>query len=168
MPSRFPVPFSSRELRAFDPVYELHREMNRLFDNALTGSSGTQGGGLVSMPRIDVRENEQELSICADLPGVKPSEVELRVEGDLLTISGEKKIESERKEENYHVMERGYGRFHRTVQLPFAPDPEKVLAECDHGVLTIHVPKQGQQEKSKRIEVRASEPGKQAEEPTKH
>ena len=176
MPSRFPIPFSSS--RTFDPLFELHREMNRLFDDVLTGApatGGSRGAGLVSMPRIDVRENDRELCVLAELPGVKPSEVELRVDGDMLTISGEKKLESEREQENVHVMERGYGRFHRMVQLPFAPNPDEVRAECDHGVLTIHVPKSAQQEKSRRIEVRGGAEqggtqvqGQKPEEPLKH
>ena len=158
MASRSLTPFSSsRELRGFDPLHELHREMDRLFD-VFTGApsrlmgAGSQAG-LMTMPRIDVREDEREIAVSAELPGVKPSEVDLRVEGDLLTISGEKKSETERKEENLTVMEHSFGRFRRTVQLPFAPDPEQVRAECDHGVLTIHVPRQPQQERSRRIEI---------------
>ena len=73
----------------------------------------------------------------ADLPGVKPSDVDVRLDGDMLTISGEKRMESERKEEDYQVMERSYGRFRRSIQLPFAPDPEQVRAECQDGVLTV-------------------------------
>ncbi|HMC15125.1 MAG TPA: Hsp20/alpha crystallin family protein [Albitalea sp.] len=163
MASRFPLPYSSsRELRSFDPLMELHREMNRLFDNLLSGPSGSAAGsegGMMTMPRIDVHEDERELCISAELPGVKPSEVDIRVEGDVLTISGEKKTETERKEENYHLMERGYGRFRRSVQLPFAPDPEQVRADCNHGVLTIHMPRQPQQERSRRIEVRETGSG---------
>jgi HSP20 family protein len=160
MASRFPVPYSSsRDLRSFDPLLELHREMDRLFDDVLGGPRGLAGGtptGAMSMPRIDVHEGEREVCISAELPGVKPSEVDVRVEGNVLTISGEKKTEADRKQEDYHVMERSYGRFRRTVQLPFAPDPQQVRAECDHGVLTIHMPKQAQLQRSRRIEVQAA------------
>lgn len=78
------------------------------------------------------------------------------LEGNVLIISGEKKTEADRKQEDYQVMERSYGRFRRTVQLPFAPDPEQVRAECDHGVLTIHMPKQAQLQRSRRIEVQGA------------
>jgi HSP20 family protein len=161
MASRYPVPFtSSRELRSFDPLLELHREMDRLFDNVF-GSPGTSmgsslQGGLTAMPRIDMQESEREICIWADLPGVKPSDVDVRVDGDMLTISGETKTESDRQQADFHVMERSRGRFQRRVQLPYAVDPDQVRAECDHGVLTVHLPKQAQQQKSRRIEVRGT------------
>lgn len=69
-------------------------------------------------------------------------------------MPGEKKSEVERKDENYHIKERGYGRFRRSVQLPFTPDPDQVHADCSQGVLTIRMPKQAQLERSRRIEVR--------------
>lgn len=173
MASRFPVPFSfGRSLSRIDPLFDLHREMNRLFDDVLSGTGslapGSSSAGLMAVPRIDVQEDEREICISAELPGVKPSEVDLRLEGDMLTISGEKKSESERSQQNYHVMERSYGRFQRTVQLPFAPDPQHVRADSHQGVLTIHLPKQAQQERSRRIEVRdaGSEPGEQRDEGT--
>jgi len=159
MPSRFPTIYSpSRDIRSFDPLLDLHREVDRLFDDVLSAPAGFGTGGIagaMSMPRIDVHEGERELCVSADVPGVKPSEVDVRVDGDMLTISGEKKFETDRKQEDYHVMERSYGRFRRTVQLPFAPDPNQVSAECDHGVLTIRMPRQAHQERSKRIEVRS-------------
>lgn len=163
MASRFLVPFStSRGLRAPEPFGELHREMNRLFDDfmggGLLGPQAQQGGmSMMTMPRMDVREREQEICIDAELPGVDPKDVDLRVEGDMLTISGEKKSSTEQNREDVHVMERSYGQFRRSLQLPFAPDPEQVRAEFRNGVLTVHLPKQGQQQRSRRIEVRAAE-----------
>ncbi len=172
MATRSMTPSSARrDLRSFDPLLDLHREMDRLFDSVLSGGPAGYGAapqsGAMTMPRIDVHEGERELCVSAELPGVKPSEVDVRVDGDMLTISGEKKTETDRQQEGYHLMERGYGRFRRTVQLPFAPDPEKVHAACSHGVLTIRMPKEAQQERSRRIEVQeggaaetgGSEPG---------
>lgn len=165
MASRLPTPFSSsRDLRRFDPLTELHREMNRLFDTvfsggpagALMGSPVGSGQNYMQPPRLDVREDERELCICVDVPGVQASDVDVRLDGDLLTISGEKKNEVNQQQGGYHLMERGYGRFQRSVQLPFAPDPEQVQAECENGVLTIHLPKEGQVERSRRIEVKSS------------
>lgn len=155
----------SREMQGFDPLRDLHRQMNRLFDDFLSGTGGalggafggSLGGGLGTMLRIDVREDEKELCVLAELPGVKPSEVDLRIDGDMLTISGEKRIEADRKEEDFQVMERGYGRFRRSIQLPYAPDPDQVRAECEHGVLTIHLPRQAQTERTRRIEVRGGD-----------
>jgi HSP20 family protein len=161
MPSRYPVPYSSqRSLGALDPLSDFRRDMDRLFDAFFGGDGalvgGASGAAAMPMPRIDVREDEGELRVSADMPGVKPSEVDVRLEGDMLVISGERKNEAERKDENFHVMERGYGRFRRSVQLPFTPDPEQVHADYDQGVLTIRMPRQPQAERSRRIEVRES------------
>ena len=161
MPSRYPIPYSSqRSLGPFDPLSDFRRDMDRLFDAFFGGGgplvAGASAATAMPMPRIDVREDEHELCVTADMPGVKPSEVDLRVEGDVLVISGERKNEAERKDENVHVMERGYGRFRRSVQLPFTPDPDQVRADYSHGVLTIRMPMQPQAERSRRIEVRES------------
>lgn len=165
MMSRFLVPFSSRQMS--DPFNDLHREMNRLFDDFLggtqAGGTGTQGAPL-AVPRLDVRESQGEIRICVELPGVQPSDVDLRVERNILTISGEKKNEAEQEQQDYHVMERSFGRFQRSVQLPFEPDPDQVRAAFEHGVLTVRVPKQPQHEKSRRIEIQggAATGGQQA------
>jgi len=161
MPSRYPIPYSSqRPLGAFDPLSDFRRDMDRLFDAFFGGGgplvSGASAATTMPMPRIDVREDERELCVTADMPGLKPSEVDLRLEGDVLVISGERKNEAERKDENFHVMERGYGRFRRSVQLPFTPDPDQVHADYNHGVLTIRMPMRPEVERSRRIEVRDS------------
>lgn len=164
--SRFLAPFqpSSRALAGADPFAELHREMNRLFDDVL-GGSGPQGQGmLISAPRIDVRESPQEICVRAELPGVSPQEVDVRVEGNLLTIRGEKKSESEQAEGDCLVMERSFGRFQRSLQLPYAPNPEQVRAEFAQGVLSVHLPKQPEQERSRRIAIQA-QPGDDASTP---
>jgi len=79
--------------------------------------------------------------------------VDIRLEGDTPTISGEKH-EAEQQKEDLHVMEGRYGRFWRSMQLPFAPNPDHVRADFENGVLTIRMPEQAQQERSRRIEVR--------------
>ncbi|AEG92067.1 Hsp20/alpha crystallin family protein [Ramlibacter tataouinensis] len=160
MASRFPTPFQapSRNLRAPDPFSDLHREMNRLFDDFFSFGAPTPGTAtLAPMPRLDVRETDQEICISAELPGVKPADVDVRVEGNLLTIRGEKKNEAEQQQQqqDYHLMERSYGRFQRSLQLPFQPDPGQVRASFEDGVLTVHVPRQAQQERSRRIEIQA-------------
>lgn len=128
-----------------------------LFDDVFRGSGGGSGaarqGGMVSAPRIEVREDDGEICVAAELPGVTQADLDLRLEGDVLTIAGEKKNQNEQKQQNYHVMERSYGRFQRVLQLPFSPDPEQVRASFEHGVLTIRVPKQAQQQRSRRIEI---------------
>lgn len=162
MTTRSPVPYSSsRGLQQFDPLLDFHRQVDRLFDDVFGGGlrlpSGGSAGGSALMPRIDVHEDEKEICVTADLPGVRPADVDVRVDGDLLTISGECRQDSERDESGYHVMERSRGSFRRSLRLPFAPDIDQVRAESNHGVLTVHVPRQAQElQRNRRIEVRDS------------
>jgi len=155
MASRFLAPIG----RGGDPLLGIYREMNRMFDDVLglgpmTGSS--RQGGMSNMPSLDIHEEGNQLCLTADLPGVKPSDVDVRLDGDLLTISGERKSENETPQQgNYHVMERSYGRFSRSVQLPFRPDPDQVKADFEHGVLKIRLQRNEQQQTSRRIEVRS-------------
>jgi HSP20 family protein len=142
-----------------DPFLELHREMNRLFDDASRGLAGgrdTTGMALVA-PRMDIHESENALEVTAELPGVSQNDVDLRIEGDVLTIRGEKR--NERQDKQAHVVERSYGSFQRSVQLPFAPDPAQVEADFEHGVLRVVLPKKGQQEKAQKIQIRGSKTG---------
>ncbi len=158
-PSRSP----SHALSGADPFSELHREMNRLFDDFFVGGSPVAGTGtMMAMPRLDVRESAKELCVCAELPGVKPEDVELRMEGNLLTLRGEKRQESTQAHDDYHLMERSYGRFQRSIQLPFATAPQDVHADFKDGVLTIHVSKSAHQERSHRIAIQATEETGQA------
>ena len=153
MASRFTNPFGGRGSMSRDPFLDLHREVNRLFDDVFR-SGGTGGGGgaaTMAAPSIDVHEIGDGLEISAELPGVAEKDIDLRLEGDVLTLSGEK--HNERKDERAHVVERSYGTFRRTVQLPFAPDPDKVSAACENGVLRIRLPRGTEQERSRKIEI---------------
>lgn len=160
MTSRFlsPLQPSSRTPAGADPFFELHREMNRLFDDFLGGGTAPGQAQTMAAPRLDVRESPSEICVCAELPGVRPEDVDLRVEGNLLTIRGEKRQATENKQEDYYMTERSYGRFQRSLQLPYAPDPDQVRAQFEHGVLTVHVPKQPEQERSRRIAIQAQGP----------
>ncbi len=143
----------SRSLGGMDPWSDLQREMSRLMDDFL-GGSGTLGSpSTLAVPRMDVRESPQELCVSAELPGVKPEAVDIRLEGNLLTIRGEKRQEAQQEKEDYHLMECSYGRFQRSIQLPYAPSPDEVHADFKDGVLTIHVPKSEHQERSRRIAI---------------
>ncbi len=141
-----------------DPFLSLHREMNRLFDDVLRGSfgvpvqSGEQGRGMM-MPHMDVSETENEVRICAELPGVSEKDVDVSLSGDVLTIRGEKKFERKDDTENYHFMERSYGTFQRSLRLPYAVDPDQVQASFENGVLTVTLPKGKEQERSRPIQV---------------
>jgi HSP20 family protein len=120
----------------------------------MEGGGGESGqGGRFLAPQLDVHEGESEYCITVDLPGVAESDLDVSLEGDVLTIRGEKKQQSERDERGYHVMERSSGTFQRSLRLPFEPDPERVHADCRDGVLTVHVPKAGQQQRTRKISV---------------
>ena len=164
MASRFLVPYSTSRGWMQDPLYQLQREIDRVFEDVFSGGTGSsnaggRSGSMMSAPRIDLRDSEGELRLHADLPGVQPSDLDIRVEGDVLTIRGERKSESDRNEQNFHVMERSHGRFQRSIQLPFAPDPDEVQASVREGVLEVCIPKRAPQERSRRIEVRGAESG---------
>lgn len=151
MASRFLAPFGSRGLLGGDPFLDLHREVNRLFDDSFRGMARGSGGQRAFGPNIDVNETEDGLELTAELPGVAEEDIDLRLDGDILTISGEKR--SERKDESSRLVERSYGSFSRSIQLPFTPDAEKVEADCDRGVLSIKLPRSVEQDKSRRISV---------------
>lgn len=156
MASRFLSPFGGRGLLGRDPFLDLHREVNRLFDDSLRtmreGSSGSSG--FMLSPKVDVCQTDDGWEITAELPGVDQDDIDLRLDGDMLTISGEKR--DERKDDKNRFVERSYGSFTRSFQLPFTPDPDKVTADCDRGVLTIKLPKAAEQDKSRRISVGGS------------
>lgn len=142
-----------------DPFFSLQREMNRLFDDAFRGFGGPTGpaqqpGGVLEA-RINVSETNGELRISAELPGVDEKDVEVTLDGDLLTIRGEKKFEQERggDKERYHFVERAYGSFQRAVQLPYSVNSEDVRAEFHNGVLTLTLPKTEQQQRTRKIPI---------------
>jgi HSP20 family protein len=140
-----------------DPFLSLHREVNRLFDDVFRGYGGPagtgQGGGNVIPAHMDVSETENEFRVRAELPGVSEKDVEVTLDDDVLTIRGEKRLERKDEKESYHVVERSYGTFQRSLRLPYAVDPEQVRASFEHGVLTVTLPKTKQQERSRRIQV---------------
>jgi len=136
-----------------DPVMLLHREMNRLFDDTLRGTGPVVGAGTVA-PRMNVSETDQEFRITAELPGVRPEDVQVELADDALTIRGEKR--AERADAQHHVAERSFGTFARTVHLPFAPDADRVRADFEHGVLHVTVPKVAPRARSRRIPVQSA------------
>jgi HSP20 family protein len=126
-----------------EPLLDIHREMNRLFDDVLQGTGASDRRGMMTMPKVDVHEKNGELCVFAELPGVAEKDVEVQLHGDMLSISGEKQSEYEEGDRSSHyVMERSYGRFQRTIPLPFTPKPEDVKASFENGVLRIRMPAQ--------------------------
>jgi HSP20 family protein len=121
------------------PVFGLRREIDRLFEDTF-GSGESRRTGWI--PAVDVREDNKEIVLEIELPGIKPSEVEVTAENGVLTIRGEKQgTSTEGTEGRYHVVERTYGSFTRSFQLPSAVDERSIDAEFQDGLLSVHIPK---------------------------
>lgn len=138
----------------WDPFRELNtlNNLGRFFDRWPELNQGPTSTSAWA-PNVDIFENENELLVKAELPGVDPKDVELNVEGNVLTISGERKLEFEDKKEHYHRVERAYGTFTRSFSLPRLIDESKIEADYKDGVLTVHVPKH---EKAKPRQIKIS------------
>jgi len=156
-------PYRSGGVRFGDPFLSLHREMNRLFDDAFRGAGGQnesgQGGEVALTPHVDVSETADEVRICAELPGVKEEDIDVTLNDDVLTIRGDKKFERKDDKENYHFMERSYGSFQRSMRLPYSVNPDEVRADFENGVLTVSIPKSQQQQRSNKIPIKGASSG---------
>lgn len=148
-------------LSRWDPLQELEEVQNRLsgvlghhFPRGMDGESEAMRIAEWS-PRIDITEDEKEYLIKADLPEVKKDELKVTVENGVLMISGERKFEKEEKGKKYHRMERAYGNFMRTFDLPDDATPNKVNAEFKDGVLKIHLAK-SETTRPKEIDIKIS------------
>jgi HSP20 family protein len=106
-------------------------------------------------PLVDIHETKDSFLLMAELPGVKQEDVELSVEGDTLTLKGERKREAEVKEDQYHRIERSYGRFERSILLPSVVDPNRVKATYRDGVLEVQLPKK-EEAKPKAVKIEAA------------
>jgi HSP20 family protein len=138
------------------PFLALHREMNRMFDDVFRGfdvapvglGSRTQDG--LGWPQIDIEETDKEVRITAELPGLDEKDVSLEIANGVLSISGEKKSESEDKARRFS--ERYYGRFERRIPLEDVEE-DKVSAAFKNGVLTVTVPKSAEAKNVRRIAI---------------
>ena len=106
-------------------------------------------------PSVDIFENDNEVVIKAELPGMNANDIEVRLENNILMLKGERHFEKEATEENYHRIEREYGTFSRSFALPTAVNPEKVAAEYKDGVLKVVLPKK-EETKPKPIKIAAA------------
>ena len=104
-----------------------------------------------------MKETEKELVVKADLPGIDEKDVQLTIQDGVLTMRGEKKSERKDDRENYHLVERSYGSFQRSIRLPDTIDEDKIAARFDKGVLTVTLPKRPELVKAeKKIEIKSS------------
>ena len=147
---------------AGDPFAGFRREMDRLFDDFFAPVAG-EGRSFAAQPAmlspsIDVDENEQAYTITAEVPGLAEKDIELSLEDNALTLSGEKRSEREEGEGGRRYTERSYGRFSRTIPFPTEIDADKVQATCRNGVLTVTLPKNAQaKEKSRKIQIQTGD-----------
>ena len=141
------------------PLAELRSEMDRLFESffrePLAAMDWSPWGSGKWSPAIDVAENDQELTVRAELPGIDPKDLEVTVTGNQLVLSGEKKESSEHEGKDFHQSETHYGSFRRSIPLPEGIDTEHVDAQYANGVLTLRLPKTPQAA-TKRIEVKVT------------
>jgi HSP20 family protein len=142
----------------WEPLREfstLQNEMNRLFNTVFdTPTGGGNGGGAMRrwMPPMDLVETGDHFVLRADLPGMSQDDVKIELEDTTLTVSGERRSETETGEQGFHRVERAVGAFARTLTLPPGIDPESVTASFDRGVLEIRIPKP-EERKPRRIEI---------------
>ncbi len=137
------------------PVFGLRREIDRLFEDAFTRD------GYSWTPAVDIKETEGELTLELELPGLKPENVDITAENGILTVRGETR--SERKEDDqsrYHIVERTYGSFMRTFQLPQGVDENQIAAEYENGILSLRIPKTALPQ-PRRIQISASQKSQQ-------
>jgi len=125
----------------FRGVGDIQAEMNRLFDGFAGRPATMTTGERMWLPAVDVRETKDDLVLSFDIPGVPEKDVHLTITGDLLTVRGERRFEQEASEGNYHQVERIYGRFERSIQLPMTVQADKVTAKYRDGVLEVKLPK---------------------------
>lgn len=145
--------------RADDPFVALHRQMNRLFEDAFSGTlpAFRAGTGASLAPSIDIKETDNGIEVEAELPGVDEKDVHVTLDDNVLTIKGEKKAEKEESKKGYYMSERSYGSFLRSFELPGGIDADKVNASFSKGVLKVTLPKPvGAQSKAKKIDIKAA------------
>ncbi len=123
-------------LTNWDPFHEMFRLQEQM------GRRRENGGALAFRPAVDIHEDAEAITLSAEVPGMKADDIKVEVENDILTLSGERKLEHEEDKDGYHRIERSYGSFTRSFSLPDNVDTENVIAEKNDGVLTIKLMKQ--------------------------
>jgi HSP20 family protein len=141
----------------WEPVRELQglqNEMNRLFGAFFDTPGVGAGGGQLSrwLPAMDLVETDDEFVLRADLPGLSQEDVNVELEDNVLTISGERKSAHEARKEGFYRIERAYGRFSRSLTLPEGVDGENISADFDRGVLEVRIPKP-EERKPRRVSI---------------
>ena len=147
-------------LSPFRGFYDMQSEVDRLFNEMLGGLGRRrreEGQQLAAWaPAVDVLTKDDDLVVRAELPGLKHDDVDITLQNGVLTISGEHKLQEEHEGANYHVRERRYGSFRRSMSLPEGTDESKVHARFEDGVLEVVVEGAAIEQAPKRIEIEGS------------
>lgn len=167
-----PVRTVKRSQSPADPVTHLHSEIDRLFSEAfrnfpsrsiLTDWDNSRVWpeltSIALKPDLDIKESKNDYTITVEIPGVAREDVNIEINGNALTIRGEKRQEQKEEKENYHCIERSYGSFERMLTLPRDANPDNTDASFKNGVLTIKIERQaaaGTKEEGRKIEVKAA------------
>jgi HSP20 family protein len=138
----------------FRDLVSLQDRMNRLFEDSLSRSKTTDQEMAMGAwtPAVDIYETPEQIVLRADLPGIAEKDIDVRIENNVLVLRGERKFNKEAKEEDYHRIERSYGVFSRTFQLPGTIDQNRIAAVHQDGVLEVRLPKR-EDTKPKQIKV---------------
>jgi HSP20 family protein len=144
----------------WDPFRELHslqNRMSRLFEEQYGGRDEALTTSGAFVPPVDIYEDQHGIQLKLEVPGIDQKDLNINVENNILTVSGERKFEQEQKEENFHRIERRYGSFIRSFTLPNTVDTEKITADYNNGVLSIRLVKR-EEAKPKQIKVNIGQP----------
>jgi HSP20 family protein len=148
-----PFGTTMEQWQPFRAISEVQSEMNRLFDTVFGHPASAASGERTWVPVCDLWETKDELVLCVELPGVSDKDVNVSITGDLLSVKGERRFPQDNvKDDNWHRLERAWGKFERTVQLPMPVQADKVKATYRDGLLTVKLPK-AEDVKSKDIKI---------------
>ncbi len=140
-------------VREFSSLQDRLNRMNRLFRESYSPESPEEALTTTNFaPPVDIYEDEHNISLRMEVPGIDENDIDVRIEGNTLTVHGERKLEKDEKEENYRRIERQYGSFTRSFTLPNSVDPSQVSAHYDKGVLKVSLAKKAEA-KPKQIKV---------------
>lgn len=142
----------------FRDVRNLQDEVNRLFSFGSPRLSGQEEMSTGWSPSVDIYEKENQLVLEAELPGMKRDEFELSIENNVITLKGERHFEKKDEGDNYHRIERAYGSFTRSFNLPRTVSTDDIKAEFNNGILTVALPKK-EEAKARKIEIAGTDAG---------
>jgi HSP20 family protein len=142
----------------WEPVAELNtiqNEMNRMFNTFFDQTAPTSSGRRW-LPPMDLLETAEHYVLRADLPGLSDDDVDIQLQDNVLTVTGERNAEHEQQQEGYHRLERAFGTFSRSLTLPDGVDPDMIQAHVDRGVLEIMIPKP-EQKKPRQVRIKVGD-----------